>query len=142
MNTTTVPSFVDTKILVYAEDSDAGEKRGRARDLIVGLWDSQDGVVSVQVLQEFYVTVTRKLTRKMPSKKATAIVEEYLAWKVIDNTTDLFQSALRLHNEARLSLWDALIVEAALDAGCERLYTEDLNPGQRFSSLVVVNPFL
>ena len=142
MNSTTVPSFVDTNVLVYAEDSDAGDKRNRARDLIVELWDSQDGVISVQVLQEFYVTVTRKLTKKMPSKKASAIVEEYLAWRVIDNTAELLGSALRLHNEARLSLWDALIVEAALDAGCDRLYTEDLNPGQTFSSLVVVNPFL
>ena len=139
-------SFIDTNVLVYAEDRDSGEKRDRARDLLVELWGSQDGVISVQVLEEFFVTVTRKMPRKMPRKmsarKAGAIVEEYLAWKVVDNSAKLLRRAIQLHTSARLSLWNALIVEAALDAGCQRLYTEDLNAGQRFSSMIVVNPFL
>ena len=135
-------SFVDTNVLVYAEDRDAADKHERARDLIIGLWDEQGGVVSVQVLQEFYVNVTRKLKKPLTSKKALAIIEEYLTWTVVENTGRLLTNAIDLQQKARLSFWDAMIVQAALDSGCDRLYSEDLNTGQRFGSLVVVNPFL
>ena len=112
-----------------------------SRELVVELWESGEGVLSVQVLQEFFVTVTRKLRKRMPSPRAAEIVEQYLTWRIVDNTPSLLVQAIRLHKEARISLWDALVVQAALDANCDRLYTEDLNSGQKFSSLVVVNPF-
>jgi predicted nucleic acid-binding protein len=136
-----VPSFVDTNILIYAEDRDAKEKHQVARDLVVGLWDSRDGVLSVQVLQEFFVNATRKLAKPLSSSKARAIVEEYLTWRVLENTGRMLLAAIELQKKAQLSFWDALIVQAALDGGCERLYSEDLNAGQRFGSLVIVNPF-
>jgi predicted nucleic acid-binding protein len=136
-----VPSFVDTNILLYAEDRDAKGKHPLARDLILQLWDDRDGVVSVQVLQEFYVNATRKLKKPLTNPKALEIVEQYLTWTVVENTGALLTSAIRLQTKAQLSFWDAMVVQAAIETGCERLYSEDLNHGQRFGSLVILNPF-
>jgi predicted nucleic acid-binding protein len=136
-----VKSFVDTNVLVYAEDRDAGAKHEVARDLLVDLWKTREGVISVQVLQEFYVTITRKPKKPLSPSKALDIVREYLTWKVVENTPDLLIAAIGLHQKAQLSFWDAAVVQAALDAECSRLYTEDLNAGQRFGSLVIENPF-
>ncbi|HMC95019.1 MAG TPA: PIN domain-containing protein, partial [Polyangia bacterium] len=136
---TIVPSFVDTNVLVYAEDRDAGRKHEIARDLIVDLWRSREGVLSVQVLQELYVTLTRKVRRPLPPARAAEVVREYLAWRIVDNDGDLLIAAMVLQQKGRISLWDALVVEAAGAAGCERLYSEDLNSGQRFGALKIVN---
>ena len=136
-----MPSFVDTNILVYAEDRDAKVKHDVARDLIVKLWDDRTGVLSVQILQEFYVSVTRKLKKPLSPVKALGIVEEYLTWTVVENSGKLLIDAIELQQKAQLSFWDAMVVQAAIEAGCETLYSEDLNPSQRFGSLVIVNPF-
>jgi predicted nucleic acid-binding protein len=136
-----VPSFVDTNVLVYAEDSEAKDKQRLARDLVLELWDLRDGVLSVQVLHEFFVTVTRKLKKPLTVGKARDIVDEYLTWNVVDNTGPMLLAAIDLQRHAKLSFWDALVVQAAITAGCDRLYSEDLNAGQRFGDLVIVNPF-
>lgn len=136
-----MPAFVDTNILVYAEDRDAKAKHEVARDLVLGLWRDRSGVLSVQVLQEFYVTVTRKLKKPLAPARARAAVGEYLTWTVVENTGPLLLDAMELQQESRLSFWDALVVQAALEAGCDTLWSEDLNAGQRFGSLLVVNPF-
>jgi predicted nucleic acid-binding protein len=136
-----VPGFVDTNVLVYAEDRDAKTKHEVARDLLVRLWDAREGVLSVQVLQEFYVSVTRKLKKPVTSAQALDIIEEYLTWTVVENTGHLLVEAIALQQRARLSFWDSLIVQAAIEAGCDRLYSEDLTAGLKFGSVVVVNPF-
>lgn len=138
---TIVPSFVDTNILIYAEDRDAKGKHEVARTLIMDLWESREGVVSVQVLQEVYVNVTKKLKKPLTVAKAKAIVEEYLTWTVVDNTGRMVVNAIDLQRKAQLSFWDSLIVQAAIQSGCDQLYSEDLNAGQRFGPLTVVNPF-
>jgi predicted nucleic acid-binding protein len=138
---TTVPSFVDTNVLVYAEDRDAKTKHEIARDLILELWDDRSGALSVQVLQEFYVNVTRKLKKPLSSAKAKEIIDEYLTWTVIPNTGKLLTDAIALQQKAQLSFWDAMIVQAAIEAECTKLYSEDMNAGQRFGSVVIVNPF-
>ena len=136
-----MPSFVDTNILIYAEDRDAKRKHDVARALIVDLWESREGVVSVQVLQEFYVNVTQKLKKPLSAAKAKEIVEEYLTWTVVDNTGRMLVDAIDLQKKAQLSFWDSLIVQAANQSGCDLLYSEDMNAGQRFASVTVVNPF-
>ncbi len=136
-----MPSFVDTNILIYAEDKDAKTKHAVARDLVLQLWEDRNGVLSVQVLQELYVNVTRKLKKPLTGPKALEIVREYLTWTVVENTGKLLIEAVELQQKAQLSFWDAMVVQAALDAGCDRLYSEDLNAGQRFGSLIIVNPF-
>jgi len=140
-NCTAVPVFVDTNVLVYAEDKAAGRKHLLARDLMVKLWNDADGVLSVQVLQELYVTLTRKVGKPLSADKALTIVKEYLSWVVVDNTPRLLVAAAGLQQRAQISFWDALVVQAAIEAGCDCLYSEDLNAGQKFGSLVVVNPF-
>jgi len=134
-------TFVDTNVLVYAEDRDAGPKHEIARDLIMSLWESRQGVVSIQVLQEFYVTITKKPKKPLSPAKALEIVREYLTWEVVENGADLLVAAITLQQKAHLSFWDAAVVQAALAAGCSKLCTEDLNHGQRFGSLVLENPF-
>lgn len=141
MSSTTVPSFVDTNILIYAEDKDEKEKHPIASELLIKLWQEREGVVSVQVLQEFYVNVTRKLKKQLSSAKALEIVEEYLTWTVVENTGKMLTAAIELQQRHQLSFWDAMVVQAALEAGCDKLYTEDLTDGQRFGSLEIVNPF-
>lgn len=134
-------SFVDTNVLVYAEDKDDERRHPIARDLVVDLWRSREGVISVQVLQEFFVTVTRKIARPLSLAKADEIVEEYLRWRVVENTGALLTAAIGLAQRSSVSFWDAMIIQAAIDAGCDRLYSEDLNDGQRFGSVTVHNPF-
>ena len=140
-NCTIVPSFVDTNILIYAEDRDAKGKHEIARTLIVDLWEGREGVVSVQVLQEFYVNVTKKLKKPLTVVKAKQIIEEYLTWTVVDNTGRMVVDAIDLQRKSQLSFWDSLIVQAAIQSGCDQLYSEDMNAGQRFGPVTVVNPF-
>lgn len=139
---TIVPAFVDANILVYAEDRDAGSKHTVARELVAGLWRSGDGVLSIQVLQEFFVTVTRKMPRPLSPDEAFAIVEQYLTWRVVENTGDLLLGGIRLASTLKVSFWDALVLQAARTEGCDRLWTEDLNHGQRVGDLIILNPFL
>ena len=140
-NFTTVTVFVDTNVLVYAEDKDAKSKHEVARDLVADLWRTREGVLSIQILQEFFVTVTRKMKHPLTATRAGQIVREYLTWRVVDNAGALLVAAVDLHQKAKLSFWDAMVVQAAISAGSERLYSEDLNDGQWFGSLRVVNPF-
>ena len=137
-----MPAFVDTNVLVYAEDRDAGSKHTIARELVTDLWHSGEGVLSIQVLQEFFVNVTRKVSRPLALEDAFAIVEQYLTWRVVENTGDLLLGGIRLASTLKISFWDALMVQAARVANCDRLWTEDLNHGQRIGDLVIVNPFL
>jgi len=133
------PRFVDTNVLVYLFDSSAPDKQTRARDL---LWEEQDRlVVSVQVLGEFYVTVTRKLAIPLPVEAAARAVDTLYELQVQALHPALVRSAVRRSQSSRLSYWDALIVETALDAGADILFTEDLQNGQVFDSLRIVNPF-
>jgi predicted nucleic acid-binding protein len=133
--------FVDTNVLVYAHDLDAGEKRERAKDLVSELWSSRAGVVSLQVLQEFYVNVTRKIPKALSPKVAKAAVDTYRAWKVSLLEAPDVMRAIDLSEAHRLSLWDALIVIAAARAKAAVLVTEDLNDGQIIEGVRVENPF-
>jgi predicted nucleic acid-binding protein len=136
-----VGSFVDTNLLVYAEDRDAGEKHTLAVELLRALWERGDGVVSIQVLQEFFITVTRKVRRPLKPDVAARIVGQYLTWRTVENDGALLLAAIERMSVHRLSFWDALVVEAAVRAGCDLLFSEDLSHGQRFGKLRVVNPF-
>jgi predicted nucleic acid-binding protein len=135
-----VDVFVDTNILVYAHDRDAGEKHARARDLIEGFWrDRQVPCLSVQVLQELHVNLLRKGVQEDVSAE---IVTRYLSWRVLDNTRHLFQQALSIQPRWHLSFWDSLIVAAAQRAGVATLWSEDLNAGQDYGGVKVVNPLV
>jgi len=133
--------FVDTNILVYAHDASAGARNARARDLVEGLWKERSGVVSTQVLQELHVNVRRKAARPLTAAEARELVADYLRWEVVVNTGESILEAIDLEARFLLSFWDALIVQAALTAGVDTLFTEDLSHGQTFGAVRVVNPF-
>jgi|SRR5882672_7197851 len=133
--------FVDANVLVYAFDSSAGRKRQAAQQLLERLWESSAGCISVQVLQEFFVTVTRKVTHPLPVEDATARVREFSTWKVFAPTADDVLAAIGLQTQARIGFWDAMIVLAAAESGCDVLWTEDLNDGQLLRGVRIRNPF-
>lgn len=135
------PTFVDTNVLVYAYDADAGAKRQAARSHLQTLWENESGLTSAQVLQEFYVTVTRKLSRPLPRRHAREVIATYRAWPVHRPDADDIVSASELEERHQLSFWDALIIVSARRSGASALLTEDLQDGQRFDGVEVVSPF-
>jgi predicted nucleic acid-binding protein len=133
--------FVDANVLVYAFDSSAGQKRGAAQALLERLWDSNTGCVSIQVLQEFFVTITKKIAKPLPVEDATARIREFAAWKVFVPSPDDVVAAIGLHTKAKIGFWDAMIVLAAAESGCDVLWTEDLSDGQTLRGVRIRNPF-
>lgn len=134
--------FVDTNVLIYAHDSGAGPKHEKATLLLETLWMERLGVISTQVIQEFYVNVRRQARNPMGADEARLLIEDYLAWEVVANDGASILEALALERRYSLSFWDALIVQAAQRAGVETLFSEDLSAGQRYGTVTVVNPFI
>lgn len=133
--------FVDTNVLVYARDSSEIDKQPRALEWLRFLWRERRGTLSFQVLQEYYVTVTRKLVPGLPVSAARADVRSLLAWHPLAVDEEVLEAAWACTDRYGLSWWDSLVVAAAQVAGCSRLLTEDLQDGQRLDGLTVVNPF-
>ena len=133
--------FIDTNILVYAHDTSAGTKHALARNLVEELWASRNGCLSIQVLQEFYVTVTRKVTRPLPIAEAARIVADLSVWKVHAPQTEDVLGAIEIQQRYGIAFWDAMVVRSALRLGCQTLWSEDLNPSQAYEGVTVVNPF-
>jgi predicted nucleic acid-binding protein len=133
--------FVDTNILIYAHDVEAGAKYKVASELVIQLWLNRLGVVSTQVLQEFYVNITTKIPKPLPKSEASRYVEQYFVWPVVRLSTTSIRKAFEIELRDKLSFWDALIVSAAFQAGVKRIYSEDLNPGQKIAGVTIVNPF-
>lgn len=141
MNAEPHREFVDANVLVYAFDASAGRKQETAHALLDRLWESKTGCVSLQVLQEFFVTVTKKVAQPLPVEDATARIRELAAWHVFAPTTADVITAIGLHTQAKIGFWDALIVLAASESGCDVLWTEDLSDGQRLRGVRIRNPF-
>jgi predicted nucleic acid-binding protein len=131
--------FVDTNVLVYAHDPDMGLKQDRAIELMARLAENSTGAVSTQVLVEFYSAATRKL--RMSSEEAEAVIRDFGLWKIHRPDHGDIVSAAAVHRRYQISWFDALILNSALELGCSTLWTEDLNHGQRYSTLTARNPF-
>jgi predicted nucleic acid-binding protein len=134
-------SFVDTNVLVYAFDKSSSPKKLVAQRLLNELIADDLLRVSTQVLQELFVTLTRKVRQPCSSEEALTVLEDLAAWplKVVDCSA--IRAAGGLADRARVSFWDALIVVAAARAGAVVLYTEDLNDGQEILGVRISNPF-
>ena len=137
-----VKAFVDTNVLVYAYDRASGAKRELARGLLEALRNEGRGVLSTQVLQEFYVNVRRNARPPVSQDDARALVSDYLAWEPVVNDGASVLEAIDVGHRYQLSFRDALIVVSARKAGASVLYSEDLNHGQTFESVQVLNPLL
>lgn len=142
MTSSTSAEFCDTNIIIYANDGSAGSKRDVAQDLMARLWQSGRGVVSIQVLQESFVTLTRKPQPPISPTEARGIVEELTQWRVVEPDRYDVLAAIDTSFRWQLSFWDAMLLLAARNAGAAVLWSEDLNDGQSYDGVVVRNPFL
>ncbi len=133
-------TFIDTNVLIYAHDVDAKSKHDVAKRVLRELWRERTGALSMQVLQEFYVNVTRKIPTPLSKDKARAVVNSYSIW-CIDATPDDIAAAFRIEDESRIGFWDGLIVASAIKCGAARILSEVLNPQQKISGIQIQNPF-
>jgi predicted nucleic acid-binding protein len=142
MNADTVVEFVDANILVYAFDPSARSKQVMASQLLERLSKNGNGCLSVQILQEFFVTITRKVSLPLSIEEADARVRDLSTWKVFAPTSEDVLAAIAIHKQAKISFWDAMVVHAASELRCDLLWTEDLKADQVLRSVRVCNPFL
>ncbi|MGB9814160.1 MAG: PIN domain-containing protein [Thermovenabulum sp.] len=134
--------FVDTNVLVYAHDASAGRKHEIAKELLKELWDTRKGCLSTQVLQEFYVTITKKVKKPLSPLQASQIISDLGFWKLdMPDVGDILE-AIQISQRYMISFWDSLIICSAINLDCDVIWSEDLNPGQYFDKIKVVNPFL
>jgi predicted nucleic acid-binding protein len=135
-------TFVDSNILIYAHDLDAGNRQRRAADCLAALWSAGAGLLSTQVLQEFYVNVTQKIKSPLPRTVAREVVRNYAPWVQSWITPETVARASEISEVWQLSFWDSMILAAAEQSQAVELLTEDLNHGQVIAGVRVVNPFL
>jgi len=131
--------FIDTNVLVYADDTRDQRKQTRARELIRCLMRERRGVLSLQILQEFFAAATRKLD--MSSQDAKRRVSLYSRFDVVTMTPTDLLAAIDLHRIHQLSIWDGLVIRAALNGACTVLHTEDMQAGYTIEDLLLTNPF-
>jgi predicted nucleic acid-binding protein len=137
---TPVRSFIDTNVLVYADAGDEPARQHRALSLLADARSSGKGVVSTQVLQEFANVALRKL--RLPPSLVRERLRFYGGFEVVPITSELIAAAVDLHASHQLAFYDALILRAAIAAGCGRLWSEDMQDGLRLGGLQISNPFI
>lgn len=134
--------FVDTNVLIYAHDVSAGIKHDKAKEIIADLWGSGSGLLSMQVLQEFFVGVTGKIPKPLDVEKAREIVEYLLRWEVVVNDGESILKAIDIVQRYRYSFWDSMIIQAAIRGNATLLMSEDLSGGQVINGVRIKNPFV
>ena len=133
--------FVDTNVVVYAADTTAPEKRGRATAVMRCALEGSNSTISTQVLQEFYSVATRGTTPKLAPQDAEQVVRDLGTLRVVGIDTRTVLGAITRSRRRQMSLWDALIVQSAVESGCTVLLTEDLSHGEVIDGVRVVDPF-
>ena len=134
-------TFIDTNILIYAHDADAKAKNDIAKAVLRELWSERTGVLSMQVLQEFYVHVTRKIPSPLSKDLARSVVNSYMPW-CMETTPNEISAAFRIEDESRIGFWDALIISSAVKSGAARILSENVNARQRIAGILLENPFV
>ncbi len=133
--------FFDTNVLVYLFDADAARKQARARELLKQTVEEGLALLSTQVLQEFFVAVTRKLSAPLPPEQAERAARDLASLPIVQVDTEMILRAIATMRRYRLSFWDSLIVEAAMHGGAAVLYSEDFRHGQVIEGMTIENPF-
>ena len=133
--------FLDTNIIVYAHDRSSGDKHADAREIMDYLWENRKGVISVQVLQEFFVCVTKKIFKSLSIKNARDILEYLSTWDVVANDKHITLKAIDIQERYQFSFWDSLIIQAAIQGQARIVLSEDLPGGQVVKDLKILNPF-
>ena len=130
--------FVDTNILYYAIDADAGDKHERAMEVVEQIWSGNSGVISTQVLSEWTVNLRKK--KKLDWRDVARIIEPYLVWQVVAIEPNDPLEAIRIASRHQVSYWDSLIIRAAQKGAADVVLSEDFNPGQVIEGIELVNP--
>ncbi len=133
--------FVDTNVLVYARDRTEPERNLRALEWMAALWQTKSGRLSYQVLQEYYITVTRKLDPPRDTSDAREDVTSLISWRPTTVELRVIDRAWAIEDRYGFSWWDSLILGAASHAGCTHVLTEDLQDGQEVEAMTIINPF-
>ena len=133
--------FVDTNVLVYAHDKSARQKYEQAKTLLQKLWASGTGCLSVQVLQEFYVTVTQKVPQPLDVESTVRIIEDLAFWRIYAPDAKDVLAAIDVQQRYMISFWDAMIIWSAVQLKCDIIWSEDMNPGQVYEGVELLNPF-
>jgi len=133
--------FVDTNVIVYAYDKDAGEKHRVAADIMKDLWRSGLGTISTQILQEFFVTLTKKISAPMDISVVRETIRRLSKWDVLLIDVDTIIRATELQERYKYSFWDSLIIASAIAGGARTILSEDLADGQTIQGLTIKNPF-
>lgn len=134
--------FVDTNIIVYAYDVSAGEKHHKAVKIMKDIWSIGNGIISSQVLQEFFVNVTGKIPKPLNVPTAKEIIKDLLKWKTVSINGEIILEAIDIHNVHKFSFWDSAIIAAAIEGGAGILLTEDLTDKYKIKGIVIKNPFI
>lgn len=142
MNYTKGKFFVDTNLLVYAYDSSAGKKWKTSLEVLSLLWTHRTGVISTQVIQELFVSLTQKVKNPILPEMAKEIISDLVQWPLVVNDGKNILRAIDLQIKYHLSFWDSLILQAAITSKSEFLLSEDFQNGQVIESVTIVNPFL
>jgi predicted nucleic acid-binding protein len=133
---------IDTNIIVYAHDLDAGVKRRVSVGILEDMWDNRKGVLSRQVLQEFHMTVIKKIGGPISYLEAREIIRSYAGWEVKEDTSQSIIRASEIEERHHISFRDAMVVVAAYEAKVDKILTADLNPGQVIEGILIKNPFI
>jgi len=133
--------FVDTNVLLYSRDASEPAKQSLAAARLDELWENRRGRISVQVLNEYFVNVTRKLKPGLSAEEAWDDIEALAAWNPLPLDMALLTRSFAAHRRYQLSWWDAMIIAAAEAAGCSRILSEDLSDGASYFGITVENPF-
>ncbi len=133
--------FIDSNLLVYSCDSSEPQKQPLARELVASLVENGNAVLSVQVLGEFFTVVTGRIPNPLSVEEAETVIDLICTLPVMEIDTAIVRRAIATHRRYGISYWDSLIVAAAERAGCATILSEDLNPGQSYHGILVINPF-
>ena len=139
--TTSPAEFCDTNILAYAYGQSTDPRHARALELVQRLWESSSGAVSIQVLQELYVTLTRKVAPPLATSDARTIITRLCDWHVVEPTKQDVLDAVDRSTRWQISFWDAMLLTTAAKAGATTLWSEDLSHEQTYDGVTVRNPF-
>ncbi len=134
-------AFVDSNVLVYAVSDDEPTKQSQAREIVARGFAEGCFAISTQVMMEVYVNITRKAKVRLPEREAFEYIRAFAEWPTVEMTPRLVLNALSLSQRSKISVWDAGILEAARQAGCSTVLSEDLSAGQVYGGIAVKNPF-
>ena len=135
--------FLDTNLLLYAYDAGSPAKHAVALRILEDLWKSGNGILSTQILQEFFVNVTKKIPKPLSVAVGREIVEDFLKWKIVPVEGRTILRAIDLHEKQPMyAFWDSLVIQSAIEGGARWLLSEDLRDGRKIGDLTIRNPFL